>query len=95
MKIKSYKKGEHTYTRYGKSLEVRHETAAKTEYHFEDDCRETYANDVSIRPGQGRLVLSFLNRLPPAGDAREKTRVFLDIQTAKKLSADLERMLKD
>jgi hypothetical protein len=95
VKIKSYTKGEHTYTRRGKSLEVRRETPAKAEYLFEDDLRETYSNAFSMRPGDGRIIISFYNIIPPAERPRESIRTFLDIHTAKKLRDDLERMTKE
>jgi hypothetical protein len=95
VKIKTYTKGEHTYTRRGKSLEVRHETPAKTEYLFEDDLRESYSNAFSMRPGDGRFVISFYNMIPPAEKPRESIRTFLDIHTARKLRDDLERMIQE
>jgi hypothetical protein len=92
MKYRKYKKGVHTYTKYGNAKEVSHETPVKTVYDFDDDCREIFAADFHTSTKDSRFSMRFY----PVSGSRSgpgDLKIFSDLHTVRRLIADLKTSL--
>lgn len=94
MKIKSYNKGQHTYTVWGKGREVRKNSSQGPKIEYDENCSEVYANQHKIQIQKEVFLLSFGHMLFPANKISKHVDFKLDKRTAGALAADLKNAMK-
>ena len=95
MKHKKYKKGIHTYTRWGNVTEVKNDTPSRLEPEFGDEAKEIYANAFHITGRPEALHLRFTKIIPPVEKIYDSVTAVLSYDAAKRLMKELERILKN
>jgi hypothetical protein len=92
--FKRYKKGSHTYTRLGKSVEVRDDRPRSLPVEFSSETAEVYSNAFEISCDARGFRLDFGRHLPPAPADKllDRRTVRLTWQTAVRLKQDLETL---
>jgi len=93
MKIKQYSKGQHSYTKWGKTkkIESKHQ---KPLIEYADSVQEFYSNLVDIAIKDKGIDLVFYKRFFPSNNKKFQTKIFLHYETLKNLKQDLEQALK-
>lgn len=93
MKIKQYSKGQHSYTKWGKTkkIEQKHK---KPLIEYSDSVQEFYSNLVVIEVKEKGFTLSFYKRFFPSNKKNIQKKVFLHYKTLKNFKNDLEQALK-